>query len=101
MSLELAVKIFKFLPNVILNNQYGPTESCQVSFEYKLDATNRVADHKIVPVGKIVDNKKGYILDKHHQLLPKGVIGDAIYRWSWLSARVLESNEANSREVYI
>jgi non-ribosomal peptide synthetase component F len=49
LSKKLATDIFKYLPNVIVKNQYGPTEGCQVLFEQEL-TLNNINEFEKIPV---------------------------------------------------
>ncbi len=71
----LAKKVLNLFPEVILKNQYGPSEACQFSFEYSLTVDDILSDEKI-PVGSLVDNMQAYVLDENQRLLPKGAVGE-------------------------
>ncbi len=71
---SLLTRSIKRLPNTIFKNQYGPTESCQFSFEYS--SSENKQQPKIVPAGKIVDNMYGYILDANLNQVPIGTTGE-------------------------
>lgn len=74
LSCDLVKRILKLFPNIELSNQYGPSECCQFSFEYKIN-TDNVAD-TIVPAGKLVTNMQAFVVSGDLQLLPHGAIGE-------------------------
>ncbi|RXJ49669.1 polyketide synthase [Gelidibacter gilvus] len=66
--------LFKNINNCVLYNQYGPTE-CHVVTELKLEG-----DPKLWPtlptIGKPINNVSILILDKEHNLVPDGTLGE-------------------------
>ncbi len=63
----------QLVPNARLYNEYGPTEAtvwCSV-----FDCEN-ATDGEIIPIGKPIANMKLFVLDKHLQALPPGVVGE-------------------------
>ena len=70
----LANDIKEILPNVIIKNQYGPSEVSQVSFEFDLISFDRQANK--IPLGKPVKNTKAYVLDADLNIVPVGIIGE-------------------------
>ena len=66
-------EFYKYFSNVKLSNLYGPTEAT-IDVSY-YDCENKEY-LKSIPIGKPIDNIKLYILDKHKQLQPLGVIGE-------------------------
>lgn len=58
---------------VMLVNLYGPTEATvDVSYYNCISIEQRTK----IPIGKPIDNIRFYIVDKHLQLQPKGVVGE-------------------------
>ena len=55
-----------------LYNNYGPTENTVVATWFGVG--DRYGSS--IPIGKPIDNVQVYILDKHLQLQPKGIIGE-------------------------
>jgi len=66
-------QLHKKLPNVTIIDGYGPTENTTFTTTYRCD---RSIEYKDIPIGKPIANTTVYILDKHLQLVPKGVIGE-------------------------
>ena len=54
-------------------NHYGPTETTIGKCIYRVDYKRH---HHIVPIGRPFSNSQIYILDRHHQLVPRGVAGE-------------------------
>ena len=71
---NLITEIKNYFPNLTIKNQYGPTEGCLFSFEY--DLAQPLTNSSNIPVGKIVDNMSGYVLDEELIPLPIGEIGE-------------------------
>ncbi|MED1018427.1 non-ribosomal peptide synthase/polyketide synthase [Bacillus atrophaeus] len=64
-------RLFSLLPQIRLNNEYGPTENSVVSTFQPVHS----ADEQIT-IGKPVANHQAYILGAHHQIQPIGVPGE-------------------------
>ncbi|WP_428231980.1 amino acid adenylation domain-containing protein [Flavobacterium sp.] len=56
-------------------NTYGPTEASVCCTIFKMPEDNTLA-YSNIPIGKPISNAKIYILDKHHNLVPRGVVGE-------------------------
>ncbi|MBW7473808.1 non-ribosomal peptide synthase/polyketide synthase [Paenibacillus oenotherae] len=54
-------------------NAYGPTEACD---DITLHIMDCAPESDVMPIGKPVRNLKVYVVDKHMNLLPVGVIGE-------------------------
>jgi amino acid adenylation domain-containing protein len=63
-----------YLPNLVIKNQYGPTEACLFSFEYEILPDSVLPES--IPVGKVIDNTKAYVLSPSMELVPLGVMGE-------------------------
>lgn len=61
------------VPNARLYNEYGPTEATVWCSVFDCDDAT---DTEIIPIGKPINNMKLFILDKHLQALPPGIIGE-------------------------
>ncbi|WP_033404784.1 non-ribosomal peptide synthetase, partial [Paenibacillus fonticola] len=76
LSTSLANKITEmFNGRIEIFNEYGPTETvvgCMI-YRYDVAATDT---RESVPIGVPADNVKIYLLNSHHQFLPKGVLGE-------------------------
>ncbi|MBY7735091.1 non-ribosomal peptide synthetase, partial [Francisella philomiragia] len=72
LSVNLAHEFKKLLPNVGLNNLYGPTE---VAIDVTSYDDIQLSD-EIIPIGRPIDNIRTYVLDKNMQPVPVGVIGE-------------------------
>lgn len=71
LSPELLGATLNTLPNVIVDNIYGPTE-CTI---YATHWTTRVSTDTVL-IGKPLANTQVYILDKYLEVLPVGVAGE-------------------------
>ncbi|MCQ2456812.1 MAG: amino acid adenylation domain-containing protein, partial [Clostridia bacterium] len=56
---------------IVIVNAYGPTEGTVVTSAFKVDKA-----YRDVPIGKPVDNLKGYVVDRTGRLLPPGAVGE-------------------------
>jgi tyrocidine synthetase-3 len=72
-SRTLAVKGGELPIPVKIENIYGPTEGAIYTTNYSL---SEFGDSGSVPIGKVLDNMKVYIVDKGENLLPIGVPGE-------------------------
>ncbi len=61
------------LPHVHLYNLYGPTEAT-IDVTYFNCRDPQLGE--AIPIGKMVDNMAGYVLDKYRNLMPPGAIGE-------------------------
>ncbi len=57
-----------------LVNQYGPTETHVVSAHTLAESSMRWPD--LPPIGRPIDGAEIYVLDRHGQLAPRGVVGE-------------------------
>lgn len=73
---NLMLKLCKsnYKPQFLIN-AYGPTENSTfcTTYEIKDDSFNILNS---VPIGKPYSNRVGFVLDKHKQLLPVGIVGE-------------------------
>ncbi|MBE9209291.1 amino acid adenylation domain-containing protein [Nostoc sp. LEGE 06077] len=63
-----------FAPDTMLINEYGPTETVVGCCVYQVPNNQR--DSGSIPIGKPIANTKLYVLDKHGQPVPIGVVGE-------------------------
>ncbi len=68
------VAFFARLPQCILHNQYGPSETHIVT-EYTLDDSPDTWT-ALPPIGRPIANTQMYLLDRHGQPVPLGVVGE-------------------------
>jgi amino acid adenylation domain-containing protein len=73
LKLNQAERFNQFFPNKSLMNLYGPTEA---SIDVTYFDCKKENLHRIVPIGKPIDNTQIYILDKFRNLLPAGAAGE-------------------------
>ncbi|RCJ40973.1 non-ribosomal peptide synthetase [Nostoc minutum NIES-26] len=74
LAVDLAQNFQKLLPNAKLINLYGSSEvSANVTF---YDTNLLTEQSTIVPIGYPIDNTQVYVLDRHLQLVPIGVVGE-------------------------
>lgn len=60
--------------NLTIFNEYGPTEGTVGCIVSKFNENLHL--QASVPIGKPINNMSAYVLDNHHNLVPKGVIGE-------------------------
>jgi thioesterase domain-containing protein len=70
----LLLSIGAQLPDLCILNGYGPTETTICSTLYTVTPTH--APHQMTPIGKPVANTQIYLLDRHLQPVPIGVVGE-------------------------
>ncbi|KAF9343520.1 hypothetical protein BGX26_005609, partial [Mortierella sp. AD094] len=59
---------------VRLLNVYGPTEATVVATTY--EATSAISQLDRMPIGRPISNTQAYVLDKHRNPVPLGVVGE-------------------------
>lgn len=74
LTVALVRKWYSYFPNIKLLNAYGPTEASDDVTHHIVEPTED--NEVIVPIGKPVQNTHIYILDKHLNLCPVGVMGE-------------------------
>ncbi|XRE44272.1 Polyketide synthase modules-related protein [Tenacibaculum discolor] len=67
-------KLKERYPSLELINGYGPTENTTFSICHRIQSG--VTKSAGIPIGKPINNSSVYILDKHMNLVPKGVTGE-------------------------
>ncbi|KAG0210605.1 hypothetical protein BGX31_001862, partial [Mortierella sp. GBA43] len=73
LSVALVQGLFRMVPNCTIVNSYGPTEITVSATAWK--CREKFAGD-IVPLGRPLANKRLYILDKHRNPVPCGVVGE-------------------------
>ena len=87
-----ANELLNKLPGTELHNLYGPTEaSIDVSY-YSCTAESKLSS---VPIGRVIDNIRLYILDSNKQLMPLGAAGELYISGVGLSRGYLNRPEQN------
>ncbi|NQZ13045.1 MAG: amino acid adenylation domain-containing protein, partial [Algicola sp.] len=94
-SESLLQQHFELLPQVILCNEYGPTEDSICSTYHQFKAT----DNKPY-IGKPITNHQLYLLDQDNHLCPPGIQGQIVLAGSGLSKGYL-NNEALTNQVFV
>jgi len=99
---ELVDTHLRDFPNVSLYNEYGPTEGSVWSTVYKLSADNwhKQQSQNLVPIGNPIPSVKTYILDRHLNPVPIGVVGE-IYIAGQGVARGYLNQKALTAEKFI
>lgn len=67
--------VFEVMPNVIMKNQFGSTECCMIQTE----CTIRNDDSCVINIGRPIANVRAYVLDKFHQPLGIGGVGELYF----------------------
>ncbi|WP_176560098.1 non-ribosomal peptide synthase/polyketide synthase [Brevibacillus dissolubilis] len=97
MPAELVDKVYEALPDVKLENIYGPTESTIYATYYSLPRTGQTNP---VPIGKPLPNIQMHIISFHDQLQPVGVPGELCIAGAGLARGYLK-NEALTDEKFV
>ncbi|KAG0225956.1 hypothetical protein BGX31_007457 [Mortierella sp. GBA43] len=73
LSVALVQGLLRMVPNCTIVNSYGPTEITvsATAWKFRGEFTG-----DIVPIGRPLANKRLYILDKHRNPVPFGVVGE-------------------------
>ncbi|MBC3953751.1 non-ribosomal peptide synthetase [Pseudomonas triticifolii] len=74
LTAALAEQVRSRLPWVRLHNVYGPTETTVDCSVWTLDP-NMPLPEATLPIGRPISNTRLYVLDRHDQPVPQGVIG--------------------------
>lgn len=93
----LARKFQAKLPNSHFINVYGPTENSVIT---TTNAIQPITDEVSISIGRPIANDEVYILDKHFQPVPIGVVGE-LYLGGDGVARGYLNDEALSNEKFI
>lgn len=72
---DLSARFIKALPEAVLTNLYGATEIWDVT---RCDTRDDLP-YDSMPIGKIMGNMQGYVLDDMMQPVPVGVIGELYF----------------------
>ena len=70
---DVVKQFYQRLPQATLHHSYGPTETAIASSE---TICRRNSVHRVTPIGRPLANTQLYVLDKHMQPLPIGLIGE-------------------------
>lgn len=84
-------KIRKTFPYIEIINGYGPTENTTFSLTYRIQETVFTTS---IPIGKPLNNRVAFIVDRHGQLVPVGVPGEI-----WLGGAGLARGYLNMPEL--
>ncbi|KAF8947120.1 hypothetical protein BGZ46_005652, partial [Entomortierella lignicola] len=71
---EAFTEVAKHAGRVCVINAYGPTESTVFATAYRVPST--AIDLPRLPIGRPISNTLQYVLDKHHNPVPIGVVGE-------------------------
>src|ERR1019366_8122594 len=67
-------RLLRHNPTITLIDGYGPTENTTFTTCYQITASEDFT--KSIPIGYPIANTSVYVLDKHMQLVPQGVVGE-------------------------
>jgi amino acid adenylation domain-containing protein len=73
-SAEHARRFVRAFPQCALIDGYGPTENTTFSCTYRVPSAEALGE--TVPIGRPISNSSTYVLDRHRELVPIGVIGE-------------------------
>ncbi|MFD1935556.1 amino acid adenylation domain-containing protein [Nonomuraea mangrovi] len=73
-SSSAMLRVLRHCPATRVLNVYGPTETTTFATRFELDASMR--DESSVPIGRAMDNVRGYVLDANLRLVVPGVPGE-------------------------
>ncbi|MDQ3898410.1 MAG: amino acid adenylation domain-containing protein [Actinomycetota bacterium] len=67
-------RVLEACPGVVVVDGYGPTETTTFATSYPMPDLGQVPE--AVPIGRPFDNMRVYVLDRHLQPVPVGVLGE-------------------------
>jgi amino acid adenylation domain-containing protein len=82
-------------PALEIINAYGPTENTTFSLSCKVTSGHL---QKTLPVGRPLENRTAYVLDKHNHLCPVGVVGEICVGGEGLARGYLNKPELTSEK---
>lgn len=88
---------FQTMDGISLHNLYGPTEATVDVSYFDISKEHKM---KTIPIGKPIDNIQLYILDKYHNILPVGAVGELYIAGEGL-ARGYINNPETTKEKFI
>ena len=94
LSGNIVDKLYRCLPNVRIENIYGPTE-CADSTYYSANINDSLQN---VPIGKPIQNYKIYILDNNSKPLPIGIPGELYISGIGVARGYLNRDELTSEK---
>lgn len=86
---------FETLPTANLYNEYGPTEGTVWCTAHQIQPAD---SQTVIPIGRPIPNVQNYILDKHFQPVPIGVIGELCIGGKGLSKGYLNRPELTTEK---
>ena len=75
-------------------NMYGQTETTGIVATYAIP--EKVADNRIIPIGKPINNTRIYVLDRQLRVVPVGVVGEIYVGGAGVAAGYLNQTELTS-----
>ncbi len=93
LTTQLCLDITETIDNVVIYNEYGPTEATIGCMVYKFDAADTGQN---VSLGKPIDNTQIYILDKDLKPVPYGVVGELYIAGDGLAEGYIHNKELTS-----
>ncbi|RSM50663.1 non-ribosomal peptide synthetase [Amycolatopsis balhimycina DSM 5908] len=63
-------------PNIVVVNEYGPTEATVGCVEYRLEPGQECPPGGVVPIGTPLANMRAFVLDSWLRLVPPGAVGE-------------------------
>jgi len=97
LGIKLAKRFLKTTEGVRLVNIYGPTETTIYVTRYTVGNESR-SEGMSIPIGRLVQNVKAYILDRNNSLQPIGAAGELCIGGDGLSAGYLNKPELTAEK---
>ncbi|SHN07348.1 amino acid adenylation domain-containing protein, partial [Chryseobacterium carnipullorum] len=86
-------KVKKLYPDLTVIIVYGPTENTTFSTSYLIEVTGHT-----LPIGKPIKDSYAYILDKHMNPAPIGVVGELVVGGSGVARGYLNNKELTNEK---
>ncbi|BCL83213.1 non-ribosomal peptide synthetase [Ktedonobacteria bacterium brp13] len=93
LPVQLVERVQRMAATCHIYNHYGPTESTIGVLVNPLDAQSLVAEGSSIALGNPITNTQMYVLDRHMQLLPAGVVGELYIGGAGLALGYLQQAE--------
>jgi amino acid adenylation domain-containing protein len=95
LSVSHILKALRLLPDTQLINGYGPTENTTFTCCYTM--TDR-DDNNSIPIGRPIANTQVFLVDKNHQPVPVGIVGELVTSGAGLARGYLNRPELTAEK---
>ena len=97
LSVDLVKRFLELGVDVQLEDIYGPTEAAIYAVGYSI---KDIGDEPRIPIGRVLDNTRAYIVDQNNNLMPIGIPGELCIAGDGLARGYLNKEEL-TREKFV